>query len=133
MIFDNLFAKILLSKFIKVEIMANVANCKKCGTLFLQTSKRDICDKCFEAQNKMLSEINTFVITSPEETIPIEVILQKFNLTKDEFESFYLAGKFVKIGHKVTFVCSKCGKTVPIANKTNFICNSCAKKLQNEI
>lgn len=113
--------------------MANVANCKKCGALFLQTSKRDICDKCFEEQNKMLSEINKFVITSPEETIPLEDLLKKFNLTKDEFEAFYLAGKFVKIAQKVTFVCAKCGNVVPIANKTNFICAACAKKLQNEI
>jgi len=113
--------------------MANVANCKKCGTLFLQTSKRDICDKCFEAQNKMLSEINRYVITSQEPTITVDELLKKFNLTKDEFEAFYEAGKFVKIGQKVTFVCSKCGKTVPIANKTNSICHMCVKKLQNEI
>ena len=45
--------------------MANVANCKKCGALFLQTSNRiEVCDKCFEEQNKLLSEINTFVIIS---------------------------------------------------------------------
>ena len=113
--------------------MANVANCKKCGTLFLQTSKRDICDKCFEAQNKILSEINTYVITSPEPTVPLDELLKKFNITRDEFEAFYLAGKFVKIGQKVTFICAKCGKEVPIANKTNFICSVCAKKLQSEI
>ena len=50
-----------------------------------------------------------------------------------EFETFFVAGKFVKIAQKVTFVCAKCGKTVPISNKTNFICHVCAKKLQNEI
>ena len=40
--------------------MANVANCKKCGALFLQSGKRDICDKCFEEQNKLISEINSY-------------------------------------------------------------------------
>ena len=113
--------------------MANVANCKKCGALFLQTSKRDICDKCFEEQNKLLSEINKYVLSAETETVSLDDLLKKFNLTKDEFEAFYLAGKFVKIGQKVTFVCQKCGNVVPIANKTNFICSSCAKKLQNEI
>lgn len=113
--------------------MANVANCKKCGALFLQTSKRDICDKCFEAQNKMLSEINTYVIALQEDSISVDDLLKKFNMTKDEFEAFFAAGKFVKIAQKVTFVCAKCGKVVPIANKTNFICHVCAKKLQNEI
>ena len=63
--------------------MANVANCKKCGALFLQTSRRDICDKCFEEQNKLLSDINKFVISSPEETIPLDDLLKKFNLPKE--------------------------------------------------
>ncbi len=114
--------------------MANVANCKKCGALFLQTSNRiEVCDKCFEEQNKLLSEINTFVIMYPEEHIALEDILKKFNLTIDEFESFFSAGKFVKIAQKVTMKCAKCGKIVPIAGKTNMLCSACAKKLQNEI
>lgn len=112
--------------------MANVANCKKCGALFLQTSKRDICDKCFEEQNKLLSEINSFVINSPE-SVPMEEILKKFNLKVDEFETMFVAGKFVKIAQKVTMKCAKCGNIVPIAGKTNLLCSSCAKKLQNEI
>lgn|SRR5574344_351482 len=113
--------------------MTNVANCKKCGALFLQTSKRDICDKCFEEQNKMVSSINSFVINYPEPTIMLDIVLEKFSLSVDEFESLFLAGKFVKISQKVTIKCAKCGNIVPIAYKTNFICNSCAKKLQNEI
>lgn len=114
--------------------MANVANCKKCGALFLQTSNRiEVCDKCFEEQNKLLSEINSFVMMYPEESIALEDILKKFNLTIDEFESFFAAGKFVKIAQKVTMRCAKCGKVVPIAGKTNMLCSACAKKLQNEI
>lgn len=113
--------------------MPNVANCKKCGVLYLQTSKRDICDKCFELQNKTLSEINSFVLMSHEEFIPIKTIIEKFNITRNEFEAFFMAGKFVKISKKITMSCSKCGKIVPIGNKTNFLCSECAVKLQNEI
>lgn len=114
--------------------MANVANCKKCGVLFLQTSSKiDVCDKCFEEQNKLLSEINTYVTMYPEEYIPMDDILKKFGLTIDEFEAFFSAGKFVKIAQKVTMKCAKCGKIVPIAGKTNMLCTACAKKLQNEI
>ncbi len=113
--------------------MANAANCKKCGALFLQTSKRDICDKCFEEQNKLVSDINTYVLTAPAETVPLEEILTRFNLKVDEFEALFLAGKFVKVAQKVTMKCAKCGNIVPIAGKTNQLCSNCAKKLQNEI
>ena len=113
--------------------MANVANCKKCGVLFLQTSKRDICDKCFDEQNKMVADINSFVIRSQEETIALDVILKKYNLSADEFDALYNAGKFVRIGQKVTIKCAKCGNIVPISNKANLLCASCARKLQSEI
>ena len=113
--------------------MANVANCKKCGALFLQTTKRDICDKCFELQNKMLSELNTYVLMNTEPTVSVDELLKKYKLTPDEFEAFYVAGKFVKIAQKVTMVCSKCGQVVPIAGKSNNLCNICARKMQSEI
>lgn len=113
--------------------MANVDNCKKCGALFLQSGKRDICDKCFEEQNKLISEINSYVTLSGEQFIPVEDIMTKFNITRNEFEAFFLAGKFVRISNKVTIKCAKCGKVIPIENRTNFLCNECAKKLQNEI
>ncbi len=113
--------------------MANVANCKKCGALFLQTSKRDICDKCFEVQNKMVSEINSYVIMSPLETVTLETLLKRFELSIDEFEALYTAGKFVRIAQKVTIKCAKCGTIVPLSAKTNMLCVVCARKLQNEI
>ncbi len=114
--------------------MANVANCKKCGVLFLQTSSKiDVCDKCFEKQNKLLADINTFVTMYPDEHVSLDIVLEKFNLTRDEFEVFYSAGKFVKIAQKVTMKCAKCGRVVPLAGKTNLLCSTCTKKLQNEI
>ena len=114
-------------------MMANVANCKKCGALFVQTAKRDICDKCFEEQFKLVNEINDYVINAPVESIFLDNLLTKFNLKLSEFEELYQAGKFVKISQKVTMKCAKCGNIVPIANKTNMLCSACAKKLQNEI
>lgn len=113
--------------------MANVANCKKCGALFIQSSKRDICDKCFEVQNKMVSELNTFVVMYPEETISLDIVLEKFDLTKSEFLALLAAGKFVRVAKKITTVCTKCGKIVSVANMANSLCNDCTRKLQNEI
>ena len=82
--------------------MTNVANCKKCGALFVQTAKRDICDKCFEEQFKLVNEINDYVINAPVESIFLDNLLTKFNLKLSEFEELYQAGKFVKISQKVT-------------------------------
>ena len=98
--------------------MANVANCKKCGALFLQSGKRDICDKCFEEQNKLISEINSYVTLSGEQFIPVEDIMTKFNITRNEFEAFFLAGKFVRISNKVTIKCARNYKTKFESNLT---------------
>ena len=35
-----------------MELKMSLSNCKKCGKLFLKKN-RDICDACYEAQNKL--------------------------------------------------------------------------------
>ena len=113
--------------------MANVVNCKKCGTLFLQTSGKPICDKCVEALNKLVSDINNYVLTSTDETVPMDTIFEKFPITRNEFEEFFVAGRFVRIAKKVTMVCTKCGQVTPIEGKTGSVCRACIKKIQSEI
>ena len=113
--------------------MANVANCKKCGTLFIQTSGKVICDKCVESLNKLVNDINSYVITSTDETVPMEAIFERFPITRNEFDEFFAAGKFVRIAKKVTMVCAKCGEVTPIDGKTGSVCRACTKKIQSEI
>lgn len=113
--------------------MANVANCRKCGALFIQNNKKELCDKCIDAQNKMIADINSFVINSTEDTMPVEAILIKFQMTRKEFENLYFSGKFVRIAKKLTTKCAKCGKEILVEGSSNFLCNECARKLQDQI
>ena len=113
--------------------MPNVVNCKKCGALFIQNNKKELCDKCLEEQNKIISDMNSYVINSPEETIPVEKLLEKFQMNRKEFDNLYFAGKFVRVAKKLTIKCAKCGQEVLLVGSSNFLCNSCAKKLQNQI
>ncbi len=113
--------------------MPNVVNCRKCGTLFIQNGKKELCDKCLDAQNKLIAEMNSFVINSPEETITIDTLLAKFQMSRKEFENLYLSGKFVRIAKKLVTKCPKCGKEILVEGSSNFLCNECAKKLQNQI
>ena len=113
--------------------MPNVANCRKCGALFIQNNKKELCDKCIDAQNKMIADINSYVINSTEETMPIEHLFNKFQMTRKEFENLYFAGKFVRIAKKLTTKCAKCGKEILVEGSSNFLCNECAKKLQSQI
>lgn len=113
--------------------MPQAVNCKKCGALFLKTGKSDLCNKCLDAQNQKVSEMNSFVITSTEEFIPLETLLVKFDMSRNEFEELYSLGKFVRVAKKVTMLCSGCKKNVPIENKTGGLCAACTRKLQSEI
>ena len=113
--------------------MPNVVNCRKCGTLFIQNGKKELCDKCLDAQNKLIAERNSCVINSPEETITIDTLLARFQMSRKEFENLYLSGKFVRIAKKLVTKCPKCGKEILVEGSSNFLCNDCAKKLQNQI
>ena len=79
--------------------------------------------------------IHFFLATNLAEgpDVPVEEIFAKFPITRNEFEEFFVAGKFVRVATKISMICTKCGNKVPIANKTGTLCAMCAKKLQNEI
>lgn len=112
--------------------MAKAENCKKCGKLFIQASREEICPDCQKEQNLMLSNIVSFVLQSQED-VNVETILEDFNLTRSEFDALFLAGKFVKISNKIIMKCSRCGKEIIMGHRTNFLCDDCTRKLQNEI
>ena len=39
-------------------------NCKKCGTLFFQTSASDVCEECMKKEFDVIDKIKKFAISS---------------------------------------------------------------------
>lgn len=104
-------------------------NCKKCGKLFMKKN-RDICDACYEAQNKLAEEICNYVLSLGKDSVSMAHIMETFNISSKEFETFFNNAKFVQISDKITVKCVRCGNEFKPGRKTGFICDNCLKKLK---
>ena len=107
----------------------SLSNCKKCGKLFLKKN-RDICDACYEAQNKLAEEICNYVLSLNSENVSMTDIIEKFNINSREFETLFNSAKFVQISDILTVKCIRCGSEFKPGRKTGFICDNCIKKLK---
>ena len=77
-----------------MELKMSLSNCKKCCKLFLKKN-RDICDACYEAQNKLAEEICNYVLSFTNENVSMPDIMEKFNINSKEFEILFNSAKFV--------------------------------------
>ena len=57
-------------------------------------------------------------------------IMEKFNISSKEFETFFNNAKFVQINDILTVKCVRCGCEFKPGRKTGFICDNCLKKLK---
>lgn len=106
-----------------------LTNCKKCGKLFIKKN-RDICDSCYETQNKLAEEICNYVLSLGKDSVSMAHIMEKFNISSKEFETFFNNAKFIQISDKITIKCVRCGNEFKPGRKTGFICDNCLKKIK---
>lgn len=91
---------------------------------------RDICDACYEAQNKLAEDICNYVLSTNSDSVSMAEIMEKFNINSKEFETFYNNAKFVQISDILTVKCVRCGNEFKPGRKAGFICDNCLKKLK---
>ena len=58
---------------------------------------RDICDSCYEEQNKLAEDICNYVLSLDKDSVSMAHIMEKFNISSKEFETFFNNAKFVQI------------------------------------
>ena len=102
-----------------MELKMSLSNCKKCGKLFLKKN-RDICDACYEAQNKLAEEICNYVLSLNSENVSMTDIMEKFNINSREFETLLNSAKFIQINDILTVKCIRCGNEFKPGRKTGF-------------
>ena len=104
-----------------------VINCSECGVLFIKKNS-SLCPKCDFKQKKTLNDIIRFVSHSTE-PVRMAVLLERFDITLDQFERLFVARKFLKIADKLIIKCNSCQKEISALNRNNFLCGKCSGKI----
>jgi flagellar operon protein (TIGR03826 family) len=109
--------------------MADLANCSRCGNLFVKTT-RDICQDCFKEEERQFEIVYNFMKKRANRQATIPEIVEATGVKED------LIIKFVKEKRlrsaqfpNLTYNCERCGKQI----NEGKLCQSCSAELSGDL
>ncbi|BBU38277.1 TIGR03826 family flagellar region protein [Aeribacillus sp. FSL K6-1121] len=110
--------------------MGELANCPKCGSLFVKTRLRSICDACYQEEEKAFETVYNFLRKKENRRSTITEVVQKTGVEEDLILKFIHQGRiqlanFPNLGYP----CSRCGTLI----REGKLCVSCKKEIQSQI
>ncbi len=108
-------------------------NCKKCGTLFFQTSEREICEECFKKELETIDDIRNYIIKTGKTKISLEEVERNVNITKNDIEDLIARGRLFSVLPKLSVKCRFCGVELADDEKTGFTCKKCLLRFSPKV
>jgi len=108
----------------------NVMNCPNCGTLFVKSKFRDVCEACYKEEEKKFDEVYQFIRKRSNRTATIAQVVEATDVEEDLILKFIKTGRlrisqFPNLGYS----CEQCGKLI----RDGRICEACTNKLRTEL
>ena len=105
----------------------NLANCPKCGKLFVK-GQHNICPACLKIRYVEIQQIKGWISAT---TVPkLENIEKEIFVSAENFKE-YLADGWIKPFNKVIGNCEKCGIETRISTR-NILCDKCIQALKHK-
>ncbi|TRM10237.1 hypothetical protein FH966_00065 [Lentibacillus cibarius] len=109
--------------------MGELANCSRCGTVFVKTA-RDICPSCYKEEEQAFQVVYRFLRKRENREATMNEIIKATGVEEA------LIIKFVKTGRlrtsefpKLAYPCERCG----VAIVRGRFCASCIEQLKNDL
>lgn len=110
--------------------MAELSNCPKCDALFVKNQFRDVCQNCYNEEEKMYETVYQFIRKRENRTAMMHQVVEATGVEE------VLILKFIKTGRlklsqfpNLGYPCDKCGKMI----REGKICESCTTGLRKEL
>lgn len=108
-------------------------NCKKCGTLFFQTSEREVCEECFKKELETIDEIRGYVLKTGKPKVSLEEIEKNVNISKNDIEDLIARGRLFSVLPRLAVKCRFCGVELADDEKTGFTCKKCLLRFSPKV
>ncbi|ACB85805.1 TIGR03826 family flagellar region protein [Natranaerobius thermophilus] len=106
--------------------MQNLKNCKRCGKLFLKTT-RDICPDCHQKEEDDFLKVKQYLDKNPGATI-VEVS-EETEVSQKQIRKFIEEGRLLTSKYEaLTIECKRCGKEISQGK----YCESCQGELSQQ-
>jgi len=101
----------------------NYKDCKVCGKLFMQMTKRTICPECLKNEEEYFKIVRDYLYKYPSASV------QEVSEQTDVHEEFILdwlkSGRLEKKGMTSNYPCEMCGRPIHVGR----ICQKCQEEL----
>lgn len=109
--------------------MADLANCSRCGNLFVQTT-RDICQDCFKEEEKQFEIVYNFMKKRANRQATIPEIVEATGV-KEELIIKFVKEKRLRTTQfpNLSYGCERCGKEISEGK----LCQACSSELSGDL
>ncbi len=109
--------------------MGNLANCPRCGNLFVK-SLRPICQDCHNEVEEMFQKVYTFIRERKNRQATMAQVVEATGVPAEEITRFIKEGR-LHLRHlpNMEYPCESCGKGI----REGRLCTSCQKRIEKEL
>ncbi|MFC4323365.1 TIGR03826 family flagellar region protein [Litchfieldia salsa] len=110
--------------------MSELANCPKCGTLFMKNNIRAVCDGCYKEEDLKFKTVHEFIRKRENRTATIKEVVAATGVEEDLIYRFIRTGKlqlaqFPNMGYP----CDSCSTLI----REGKLCKNCAGGIRSQM
>jgi len=112
------------------ETMADLANCPKCGDIYVVNNLRDICPKCYKKEEEDYEKVYQFIRKKQNRTAPMEQVVANTGVEKSLIYKWIKKGR-IKLSQfpNLGYPCAKCGTQI----REGKLCQNCLTDIQSDM
>lgn len=109
--------------------MSGLANCKECGSLFVQ-NLRSICTSCYRKQEEDYKSVSLYMRKKQNRMATLIEVCEQTGVAEKKVRQFIREGRLIVTSFpNLGYPCDSCGTMIQM----NRICRSCKQELEGEI
>ncbi|AMX82299.1 hypothetical protein GS3922_00540 [Geobacillus subterraneus] len=110
--------------------MAELANCAKCGRLFVKLSTRDVCESCYQEEERQFERVYAFLRKRENRTATMAQVVDATGVEEKLIIQWIRAGRLQLVHFpNLGYPCDSCGTMI----REGRLCANCLGKLQADL
>ncbi|WP_445505604.1 TIGR03826 family flagellar region protein [Niallia sp. 03091] len=110
--------------------MAELANCPKCGDVYVENNVRGICPKCWKQEEADYEKVYQFIRKKQNRTAEMDEVVEATGVERSLIYKFIKKGR-IKLAQfpNLGYPCAKCGAKI----REGKLCSNCLDEVRTDL
>lgn len=110
--------------------MGEISNCPRCGSLFMKTSFRDVCENCYKEEENLYEKVYKFLRKRENRAATISRVVEATGVDEELIYKWVRKGRLQPaVFPNMGYPCDNCGKIITKGK----LCSDCADQLRHDL